>query len=152
MLQYTSAPDVNALEDEFLQYQLLEQFHIPDTVWQAALVRDDENTQHHRMDIVWAHISQMKNADGSLMFERLSKVAILILTLPHSNAEEERVFSMISKNKTRFRSSLKLDGTLSSILTIKCAEVEACQNFEPPTEVLEIAKKSTMTYNLAHRN
>ena len=59
---------------------------------------------------------------------------------------------MINKNKTKFGSSLKLYGTLSSILTIKCAEVEPCRNFEPPTEVLEIAKKSTMTYNLAHCN
>lgn len=152
LLQYTSASDVNALEDEFLQYQLLEKSHIPDTVWQAALVVDDDstNTQHYRMDIIWAHISQMRNADGSLMFEKPSKVALLILTLPHSNAEEERVFSMITKNKTKFRSSLKLDGTLSSILTIKCAEVEPCHNYDPPTEVLETAKTATMTYNLAH--
>ena len=48
------------------------------------------------------------------------QLALLVLTLPHSNVEEERV---VIKNKTKFRPSLKLDGTLSSILTIKPEEV-----------------------------
>ncbi len=98
------------------------------------MVVDDDSTQHYRMDIVWTHLSQMGNPDNSLMFEKLSKVTLLVLTLPHSNTEEE-LFSMITKNKTQFRPSLKLDGTLSSILTIKCANVEPCHSFDPPVEV-----------------
>ena len=46
------------------------------------------------------------------MFERLSAVAMLILVIPQSNAEE-RVFSMVRKNKTAFRPSLDPKGTLS---------------------------------------
>ncbi len=152
LLQFTSASDVNFLEDEFLQYQLLDKSNIPENVWQKALVVDDETNQHHRMDIVWTHLSQMRNPDESLMFDNLSKVVILVLTLPHSNAEEERLFSMITKNKTKFRPSLKLDGTLSSILTIKCAGVEPCHSYEPPVEVLETAKQATMKYNCLHKN
>ena len=68
----------------------------------------------------------------------------------HSNAEEERVFSLVTKNKTKFRPNLKLDGTLSSILTIKLANTAPCQNYEPPTEVIESARKATMAYNRAH--
>ncbi len=94
----------------------------------------------------------MSNPDNSLMFEKLSKVTLLVLTLPRSNTEEERLFSLITKNKTKFRPSLKLDGTLSSILTIKCANVEPCHSFDPPVEVLETAKKATMTYNSLHKN
>ena len=85
------------------------------------------------------------------MFEKLCKVAFITLTLPHSNAKEERIFSMITKNKTKFRSSLKLDGTLSSILTLKCADIEPCPNFDPPSSVLESAKKATKCYNDAHK-
>ena len=50
--------------------------------------------------------------------KKLFKVAKPILVLPHSNAGEERVFSMVRKNKTTFRSSLSMVGSLSSILTI----------------------------------
>ena len=37
-------------------------------------------------------------------------------TLLHSNAEEEHLFSMITN---KFRPNLKLDGTLTSLVTIK---------------------------------
>ena len=47
------------------------------------------------------------------------------LVLPHSNAGLERLFSIIRKNKTDMRSSLKLDGTLSSILSIKTDNPES---------------------------
>ena len=53
------------------------------------------------------------------------RIALLALTLPHSNAEEELVFSLVTKNKTKFRPNLKLDGTLSSILTIKLANTSS---------------------------
>ena len=47
--------------------------------------------------------------DGTLRFAHLCKVACLVLLIPHSNAEEERVFSMIRKNKTDFRNRLSLN-------------------------------------------
>lgn len=37
--------------------------------------------------------------------------------LPHSNADVERVFSVVGLNKTKTRNSLALDGPLSSIMT-----------------------------------
>ncbi len=60
MLQFTSVSDMNSLEDEFLQYQLLETSHVEEAVWHAALVVDDDSTQHYRMDIVWTHLSHMR--------------------------------------------------------------------------------------------
>ena len=49
----------------------------------------------------------------------LPKVAEVILVIPHSNAELERLFSIVRKNKSLDRSSLTLDETLSSILATK---------------------------------
>ena len=60
---------------------------------------------------------------------------------------------MINKNKTKFRPSLKLDGTLCSILTVKLANLESlkkCHKFEPTTSVLKTAKRATMEYNQSH--
>ena len=56
---------------------------------------------------------------GTKEFERLVAVAKLVLVLPHSNADAERVFSVVGLNKTKTRNSLALDGTLSSIMAIK---------------------------------
>ncbi|CAL8234401.1 unnamed protein product [Boreogadus saida] len=69
----------------------------------------------------------------------------LILGLP-------LVFSVVGLNKTKTRNSLALDGTLSSIMTIKMADLEPCFKWEPPSDVLKASKKDTGQYNRAHRS
>ena len=110
----------------------------------------DSEAGYYRMDKVWSHITSMKSPDGTVHFSKLAKMAQLVLILPHSNAHEVRVFSMITKNKTTFRSNLKLDGTLSSILSVKPANLEPCRYFEPPPAVTETARKATLLYNQEH--
>ena len=111
LLPYDSnASEMTKLEDEFIQFQLMTNKDIPECVWESAVVTEDSETKHYRADILWAYINTMKSPDGAFLFKRLAAVALLVLTLPHSNAEEERVFSMVTKNKTKFRPSLKFDG------------------------------------------
>ena len=150
LLPYTSATEGNKLADEFLQYQLMNENDIPADIWESELTVQDEETRHYRMDVVWSYMLTMKSTDGDLLYQRLAKVALLVLTLPHSNAEEERILSLVTKNKTKFRPNLKLDGTLSSILTIKLANPEPCQKFEPTQEILQSSKKATSECNKAH--
>ena len=131
----------------------MEKEEIHDSIWKSAIVGEKNETRHCRMDAIWAYLSSLKNPDGSFKFPKLSKVALLILVIPHSNAEEERVFSMINKNKTKFRPNLKLDGTLSSILTVKLANPESlqpCHKYEPARRIFKTAKKATMEYNKIH--
>lgn len=147
-----SGPEQNALFDEFVDFMLLEEKDIPQSVWESAkesLEDDSEGKQTFiRMDVIWAFLSLMKTPDGcKLRFPNLSKVARLILVLPHSNAGEEQVFSLIRLNKTPYRSSLGLDGTLSSILTVKLHNPEPCYTFEPSKEMLKNSKKATWQYN-----
>lgn len=93
----------------------------------------------------------MKSVDGcQLRFANLSRIALLVLVLPHSNAGEERIFSLIRLNKTTYRSCLSLDGTLSSILTVK-THISDSSKFDPSKEMLDKAKKATRQYNLEHR-
>ncbi|CAL8328135.1 unnamed protein product [Boreogadus saida] len=58
----------------------------------------------------------------------------------------------VGLNKTKTRNSLALDGTLSSIMTIKMADLEPCFKWEPPSDVLKTSKKATGQYNRAHRS
>lgn len=133
---------LNQLQEEFIDYQLMESNEVPDDVWEAALVKDDseKEIQYHRMDIIWASLASMNSPYGRPRFPMLGNVAKLVLVLPHSNAEEERLFSLVRKNKTAFRPNLKLDGTLSSILTVKLGNPTLCHKYEPTKSVLDIAK------------
>jgi hypothetical protein len=87
------------------------------------------------MDVIWGYLSSLKLSSGCCKFGKLSKVAKTVLILPHSNAGEERVFSLVRKNKTPFGPSLQVDST-----------------FEPPKELLISAKKATWNYNKKHSN
>ena len=121
LLPFSSPGDLNKLGEEFLDYQMMERTELPESVWKSALVVDGKS-QYYRMDEVWTYLSSMKSVDGTLRFPMLTKVAQLVLVLPHSNAQEERVFSLVTKNKTMFRPNLKLDGDTVKHLDCKAGQ------------------------------
>ena len=123
----------------------MESDEIPNDVWKAALLKED--CEEIRMDIIWANIASMTSPDGRPRFHMLRNVANLVLVLPHSNAKEERLFSMVKKNKTAFRLNLKLDGTLSSVFAVKLANSNPCRKYEPTQSVLDTGKRATMEFN-----
>jgi len=98
-LPYQSPRELDELQEEFTMYQLLQEEEIPKEVWVEALVYYDDEKSYHRMDIIWNFLSNMKLPDGSLCYKRLSCISKLILVLPHSNAEEERLFSIVRKTR-----------------------------------------------------
>ncbi len=149
LLPFQSPQELDLLL-EFTEFQLMNDSDIPQDVWEKATVVEDEEHTYYRMDIVWHYISTLRAPDNALRFSRLSRIAMLVLIIPHSNAQEERVFSMVRKNKTAFRPSLDPKGTLSSILTIKLANSDQAHRFEPSKELLKKAKSATWDYNKVH--
>jgi hypothetical protein len=80
-------------------------------------------------------------------------LSYIILVIPHSNAQEEGLFSMIRKNLTDTRKSLDIDGTLRNMLKVKLAQPESvhpCYTQKPTANMLAIAKKATNRYNEEH--
>ena len=64
-------------------------------MWQLTKDKSESDASEEStficMDIVWAFLSASTGYGCILKFARLSKVARLVLVLPHSNAGEERV-------------------------------------------------------------
>ena len=71
-----------------------------------------------RMDEQWKQIGLLTDENGNTLFHELSEVMLAVLTIPHSSAHCERVFSTVRKNRTDQRSSLS-DDTLQTLLTLK---------------------------------
>ena len=136
------------MTEELNKYQLLRDSNIPDHVMKSC--KTDRGDL--KLDSLWSFIGEMKDpAENALLFPRLSKVVRFILTIPHSNAEEERVFSIVKKNKTCFWPRLDPEETLTSIVTVKLAmESESVETFNIPHEVLTAAKSATYKYKLSH--
>ena len=141
-----SEPD--SLMEKFSKYQLLRDSDIPDHVMESC--KTDRGDL--KLDSLWSFIGQMKDhAKNALLFLRLWKILRLVLTIPHSNAEEKRVFSIVRKNKTCFGPRLDSEETLASIVAVKLAmKSESVETFNIPQEVLTAAKSATYKYKLSH--
>ena len=148
LLPFEETSEFDSLTEEFNEYQLLHDSDIPDHVMESC--KTDQGDL--KLDSFWSFIGQMEDhAENALLFLRLWKAFRLILTIPHSNAEEERAFSIVRKNKTCFRPRLGPEETLASIVTVKLAmESESDDTFNIPGEVLTAAESAIYKYKLFH--
>ena len=148
------------LYEEFTDYQTLCGDYFDDKASEDAKVSeglkddiDGEKLFHYRMDVLWYYIANV-NIPGSnaKRFKLLPKVAEIVLIIPLSNAELERLFSIVRKKKSLERSSMKL-GTLSSILSMKTMYPESsvpCYLWKPLDDILKTSKGAAMNYNKEH--
>ena len=98
--------DISAVDFrlQFKDYQTLFDDDFEHIAWEEAKVleglKDDdpENLFHYRIGVLWYYIANMKIAGSNAKrFKLLPKVAEVILIIPHSNAELERLFSIVKK-------------------------------------------------------
>lgn len=124
------------LEEEFLAYQITA---LPDAI-----------TTSERIDVAWHMISNIIDPlSGRKRFGNLSNVMKGILVMFHSNADCERIFSLVRKNKTDYRASLST-GTLGSLITRKTmmnATSKLCHTSEHNQQLLIKAKSATYQHH-----
>ncbi|KFM77998.1 hypothetical protein X975_25813, partial [Stegodyphus mimosarum] len=109
----------------------------------AAQFEDFASSGEDRLDVLVGTLKRIKRADGTPKYDRLARVLCAILVIPHSNAECERVFNVVKKNKTMFRSSIS-PKTVENILIAKCYEETNCYDRKFSKEFLAKAKKCTL--------
>lgn len=86
----------------------------------------------------WIEVSKYRDALDTNPFEELSKFAISMLVLPHSNADVERVFSQMNIVKSKIRNKMKPE-MVNSILTIRAGlkrTNHTCHDYELPDSVV----------------
>ena len=138
--------DMDDLAEQFMAYQVLPDDALLSSV-KTAMNLNAEDPLH--VDALWTYLnSRREPGTHRPESDQLFKVAASVLTIPHSNASEERIFSMINKNKTSSRSSLAIEGTLLSTVTVK-THITDLLNWKP-SEYLRNAKKATVEYNRQH--
>ncbi|XP_077422813.1 uncharacterized protein LOC144052536 [Vanacampus margaritifer] len=125
--------DKRSLEEEFLVYQC-------DPLTPAV-------TEAERVDTAWNELSKLKDpATGKAKFGALFKVAKSVLVIYHSNADCERIFSHVNKNKTEFRASLSTK-VLGSLMTRKMMMTSSgykCHSVTHSKDQLKKSKRCTM--------
>lgn len=67
---------------------------------------------------MWLRITDSKNFNEEYLFPNLKKIVNIVLSLPHSNAEAERVFSCVTDIKTKKRNLIG-ENTLNSMCVVR---------------------------------
>lgn len=119
---------MDALEVEFVNLQA---YKVP-----------PEILDEPRCDVQWVKLGNIRAVDRSLRFHRISRVMLGILSIPHSNAECERIFSTVNKTRTEFRSSV-CEKTLESLLMVKGHQSGTCFEQTYTEKFLKQAKSAT---------
>ena len=93
----------------------------PSSPWRRTvnpIIAIETDGQPCRLDAIWRDVLSQKTATGDDRFACLGKVMVPLLSLPHSNANCERTFSMVRKVHTEARKSLYAD-TITVFLQCK---------------------------------
>ena len=82
--------DMDRLNEQFLNYQLLSADEIPPVVKETSGLNKDDPYQ---VDVLWEYLRGVKKPGASRCeFDLLFRKAEVVMTIPHSNAGEERIF------------------------------------------------------------
>ena len=86
------------LYEQFHEYKTINDAKLPDEAYEEGA--SDGNKKETRADVIWYYLQKMRSPVGpNYRSKLLLEVARIVLTIPHSNAGIERLFSLVNKNK-----------------------------------------------------
>ena len=88
------------------------------------------------VDEYWFKVGMVTDIAGDVKYPLLSRLAKSILTIPHGNADIERMFSKVGLNKTKLRNSLSTN-TLSALLCLQVNVDEVCYRFSATKDMID---------------
>lgn len=123
-----------------IQFKSLLDLNIQELDNEWRLLRNYENLSRKENFLTfWQNVNKIENGDGTKAFSKICSLVSMILSLPHSSAAVERIFSVINLNKTKIRNRLSTN-TLCSILYCKDylnLENKSCFNFNVSQNMLQ---------------
>ena len=87
------------------------------------------------VDSFWGSVNKMMNTSGERRFPTVSKLMSSLLSLPHSNADVERIFSQVVLIKTKTRNCLKASTLDAIVMTKKSLSGVNCVDFKPVVDM-----------------
>jgi len=91
-------------------------------------------TKSAELCVCWQEIGRMKTLCGTPRFPNFTRLAKCILSLPISNADTEKVFSIVRKIVTDYRTEMD-QSTLCALVSCKLNSNSNCYDLETPKEL-----------------
>ena len=126
--------ELDHLREEFMDFKLSPADHP---------VMSSDAQGKCRPGVFWYEIGKIKTLDGEPRFPCLARLMAGLLSIPASNADSERGFSVLRKIHTDQRPTLK-QSTIISLMAIKFNSEECCHDAKFTDELLSKCKKATV--------
>ncbi len=136
-LELSSNESLDKLKEEFLDFQLSPGDLPPPSEYKAA-----DLTLKPRVGAFWSRVSETKTLDGRDRFSALVKLMYGLMSVPCSNADSERGFSILRKIHTDQRSNLD-QSTIIALMSMKFNCDDCCHDSRLSSELLTRCKKAT---------
>ncbi|KNC29135.1 hypothetical protein FF38_09817 [Lucilia cuprina] len=98
--------DINSLNEEWI------------TLEYNFSKREKQNLRSLDIESFWSNICKSKDFNNQLLFPNFSKLIKIILSLPHANADAERIFSLVTDIRTKKRNKLS-NANLNSMCILR---------------------------------
>lgn len=112
-----------------------------DTEWRILRNCEQIKTFPDDVELFWNEVSLLKRGDETHMFPLLSNFIFNILSLPHSSANVERIFSQINLLKTKQRNRLSTESITGLLHTKRIFNAANCYDFEIDSKMTEAMSK-----------
>ena len=140
-----NSEDIDAVSEEFRAFLVAPNERLPsyDSAAENALDRFWSEMEKQKT-ITTCGLTDDVDPTSSLAYSNLARLAKVVLVLPHSNADPERLFSMVGKIETQSRSRLT-PSTTCDLLTVKMNHDSACYSSQDliTDKLLQEAKSAT---------
>ena len=136
-LSLSDSESLDSLREEFMDFKLSPADHPPVSTYKSA------TGEKPRAGAFWCEVGKIKTLDSELRFPSLARLMAGLLSIPASNADSERGFSILRKIHTDQRPSLK-QSTIISLMAIKFNSEECCHDTTFSDDLLTKCKKATL--------
>ena len=100
-------------------------------------------------DAFWETLRNVNTSFNVPRFPLMKKLFSVLLCLPHSNVDSEKVFSQVRKINIEYRKHMRHE-TLTELLQVKMNCVVRCFQFSPTKDLFCAAKEATKACNQQH--
>ncbi len=136
-LGLSDSESIQRLEEEFMDFTLS-----PGDLPIIDIYNAVDHTKKACAEHFWWEVGQMMTLSGELRFPNLYRLMAGLLSIPCSNADAERVFSVLRKVHTDQRASLSHE-TIVHLFSIKFNDTSYCFDTELSEELITKCKKAT---------
>ena len=138
------AMSLDKLREEFQDFQLS-----PSDLPSTSNYKAADGVMRPRVGLYWTEVGKLSTLEGQPRFPFLCKLMAALLSIPASNADSERGFSILRKIHTDQRSNLD-QSTIISLMAMKYNCDQCCFDQKLSQELLRKCKQSTLVHVAPH--